>query len=133
MNELLVQSHVPNLILLLPSIPSELSATGYLTLFCRGDIKASLSWRNGNVTEATLLFNSNHPWHRGIEESPSGSGRFTLSQKLSRFSVFISSPNILYSNVSSCAHISATNIESVWVAGRPILEIVHGVVNSFPC
>lgn len=64
--ELLVQSHVPGHLLLLPALPAALSEAGHARgLRARGDIEVALAWREAAASAAVLRFLSPHPWITG--------------------------------------------------------------------
>jgi len=89
--ELLVQSHVPGQLHLLPALPREIAEKGYITgVAARGDMRVSLIWQKGLVAAAVIIVRSIHPWHSHksntdgsispvLQEGPSG--YFSLSDR----------------------------------------------------
>jgi hypothetical protein len=79
--ELLVQSHVPGHLLLLPALPVALSEAGHVRgLRARGDIDVALAWRDGTATAVMLRFLSPHPWITGnISERADQPGFFEVA------------------------------------------------------
>jgi hypothetical protein len=65
--EMLVQSHTPGYLQLLPALPREWYASGpghMKGLQARGDVTVSVCWDSqGSVAAATLRFASAHPWN----------------------------------------------------------------------
>ena len=56
-SEMLVQSHIPGQLLLLPAVPSSLAERGVVRgLKARGQVSVSLSWAGGQVTACLLRF-----------------------------------------------------------------------------
>ena len=79
MSEMLLQSHLPGLLLLLPAWPSGLGERGIVKgLRARGGLVVSLEWEDGKVVAAVVRLDrgSPHPWLHGVEENPPGSGFF---------------------------------------------------------
>eukprot|EP01042_Synura_sphagnicola_P035441 gene35441-45391_t len=75
--EMIVQSHVPGHVDLIPALSDELRGSGRATgLGSRGSTQVSLSWESGKVFVTTLLFISPHPWYSpGVGSSASDSSR----------------------------------------------------------
>lgn len=64
--EMLLQSHVPRHLLLLPALPAALAEGGSVKgLRARGDVEVSIRWAAGQVTAASILLHSAHPWLGG--------------------------------------------------------------------
>jgi len=62
-NEMLLQSHLPGTLALLPALPTKWAGHGSaLGLGARGDAVVSMRWLKGKVTAAKIVFNSPHPW-----------------------------------------------------------------------
>ena len=60
---MLLQSHVPGHLLLLPALPSALAERGRARgLRARGDVEVSLVWREASASVALMQFLSPHPW-----------------------------------------------------------------------
>lgn len=73
-NELLLQSHLPRRLILLPALPPVWKSHGQIKgLRARGDVTVSIRWQGGDVQQA--LFSFTMPWHPwwisdgGIEEN----------------------------------------------------------------
>lgn len=63
---MLVHSHVPGLISLLPALPREYGVKGSVVeMRLRGDVTLSMQWREGKVISVDLLFHTAHPWCEG--------------------------------------------------------------------
>lgn len=67
--EMLMQSHVPGTIHLLPSLPQAwLNREGTVKrMRIRGDAQVSIYWKQGKVVVATITFANLHPWWAGTE------------------------------------------------------------------
>jgi hypothetical protein len=77
LNEMLLQSHMRGYYYLLPALPHEFSAHGHVYgLQARGGVRVSLSWRDGAVTAAEVVFGAPHPWISaqafGVDKGRSG-------------------------------------------------------------
>ena len=60
---MLLQSHVPGHLLLLPALPSALAERGRARgLHARGDVEVSLAWREATASVVLIQFLSPHPW-----------------------------------------------------------------------
>ena len=60
---MLLQSHVPGHLLLLPALPSALAERGRARgLRARGDVEVSLVWQEATASVALIQFLSPHPW-----------------------------------------------------------------------
>ena len=60
---MLLQSHVPGHLLLLPALPTALAERGRARgLRARGDVEVSLAWHEATTSVALLQFLSPHPW-----------------------------------------------------------------------
>ena len=71
--ELLLQSHVPGVLSLLPALPLALAERGMVRgLRGRGDVEVSMTWQEGAINAALLSFHSKHPWLRGLIEGVGG-------------------------------------------------------------
>lgn len=74
-NEMLVQSHIPSHVSLLPALPAELSDFGHLRrIQCRGGVSVSMQWSLGMLQRVTFHFQHPHPWLAGFEEDPNYPG-----------------------------------------------------------
>ena len=71
-NEMLLQSHTPSILRLLPALPAAWASGKVLGLGARGDVVVSMSWRAGRVRVARLEFLSPHPWNAGLAETSPG-------------------------------------------------------------
>jgi hypothetical protein len=82
--ELLLQSHVPGHLLLLPALPVALAEHGQAHgLRGRGDVEVWMSWVASAATAAVVRFLSPHPWHlSGITERPDRPGFYQTKGKL---------------------------------------------------
>jgi hypothetical protein len=68
-NEMLLHSHIPRQISLLPALPISLGVAGHAYgLRARGDVGVSMHWRDGKVLAAAIVFNSPHPWLNGLKD-----------------------------------------------------------------
>lgn len=108
--EMLMQSHVPGVLWLLPALPSEWSRSegGMEGLRARGDVLVSVAWATGGaIKQATIAFGSQHAWNHGKSYLVNAPGIDKLSSK--------TSPD-------SCASITQ---------GADRLEVNFG--GSFPC
>ncbi len=81
--ELLLQSHVPGHLLLLPALPVALAEHGQARgLRGRGDVEVWMSWVASAATAAVVRFLSPHPWHlSGITERPDRPGFYQTKGK----------------------------------------------------
>ena len=71
--EMLLQSHVPGTLSLLPALPKKWSELGSVFgLGARGDVTVSMRWAAGRLTIVKLTFSSPHPWHAGLKELQPG-------------------------------------------------------------
>jgi hypothetical protein len=71
MCEMLLQSHVPGFIHLLPAWPTQPSESGFIRNFiARGNIKVSMQWSQEKTVQVVeLVFNEFHPWLNGVVEN----------------------------------------------------------------
>lgn len=73
-HEMLVQSHLPRRLMILPALPTHWKHGGQVVgVGVRGNARVSFSWRNGNLQALVVSFASSqfHPWwSRRIEERP---------------------------------------------------------------
>jgi hypothetical protein len=160
--ECVIQSHIPTIVHLLPSLPSQLSKYGIATnilctcmfsiIYCvgfvkdiraRGDIDASFRWTNNVITQVKLRFNSNHMWLKGFVETTPGFFRATNSSSPS--SITVISPNVLYPIYSSelfsqgvnskCASIVSTEEIPSQAAYVTHINDHYAIIRvlSFPC
>jgi len=149
--EILVQSHLPGHLLLLPALSASLSEGRAVGLHCRGDVRVDLTWAAGVVSSAALSFRSPHPWNKGLPESTSGSG-FVSTDFLESFlssehnyELTVVSPNrlvLLQETTSQCAEMISSREPSAHDHGNnyvPPLWQTYGKasitirVSSFPC
>jgi hypothetical protein len=97
LSEMLVQSHLPGHLLLLPALPAALKSSGrVIGMRTRGGGSVSFLWSDGRITAAKVHFQKPrredmtfdnaasrnadvpvHPWLEGIVEIQAGSGFFT--------------------------------------------------------
>lgn len=74
MHEMLVQSHLPRRLIVLPALPTHWKHGGQVIgVGVRGNARVSFTWRNGNIQALVVSFASSefHPWwSRRIEERP---------------------------------------------------------------
>lgn len=81
MMELLIQSHKPNTLHLLPALPTVMKKNAVGKLWgvrVRGGVHVSFAWELGNVTGLELNLEKPHPWLYGLTEVfDTGSGFFT--------------------------------------------------------
>jgi len=75
-HEMLMQSHLPGTLALLPALPSDWAASGLVKgLGARGDVTISMLWAKGELSIANLIFGSPHPWlafSTGLSEDSPG-------------------------------------------------------------
>merc|ERR1712146_361623 len=86
MVEMLVQSHVPSTLWLLPALPLGWSESegGFEGLRARGDVLVSVAWaKGGAIKHAAIVFGSQHVWNKDKSYLIYGSGVVTLSPKTS--------------------------------------------------
>ena len=69
MTEMLVHSHNPGVYFLLPALPAAvLAGRGHVYgLRVRGGVQVALSWAEGSLVAAELVFTSAHPWRQGVQ------------------------------------------------------------------
>lgn len=79
MVEMLVHSHIPGWIHLLPSVPDEWSAGTVKGLRVRGNAQVSIHWEAHNIVVAFLSFGSNHPWWRGVSIETDRDGLYEVN------------------------------------------------------
>ena len=98
-SELLLQSHIPGNLLVLPGLPSlQLSLDGGMVrrIKARGDVSVSVSWTGQkssiSVTSLEILFASRHPWLFGLGWDESD-GYYSLSSEERKPMVRIYIPN----------------------------------------
>jgi hypothetical protein len=96
-NEMLVQSHMPGCYYLLPALPHAFSARGHLYgLQARGGVRVSISWRDGAITAAEIVFGAPHPWitaqAAGADKGRSGNNAGVSAE---RVALGFTSPNPL--------------------------------------
>ena len=87
-HEMLFHTHIPNIITLLPALPVELAAGGYVSgVRGRGGIILSMRWENNAIYTTEIQFGNNinttsnnskniHPWLYGLEEIQDKPGFF---------------------------------------------------------
>jgi hypothetical protein len=99
LTEMVLQSHIPGSLILLPALPLALAEQGTARgLQARGDIDVSFTWRDGDVAAANLLFRAPHPWLRGVSEDKWKTGFFsakTGSKSSPAMIIRVFSPNRL--------------------------------------
>lgn len=77
---MLIQSHIPGLLKLLPAVSSSLLQRRKASAFglrVRGDVQVSMVWDAGQLIASVLVFNSPHPWLQGLHEDPQHPGFYT--------------------------------------------------------
>lgn len=148
--ELLVHSHVPGTIALLPSLPSAFAAQpGHVYgLQARGDVLVSLEWAiGGSLVAAQLVFQSAHPWQVALEAHPQYSSRGgfyhsaprTPSNAQVSLSLKVSAPNklsiasLLQSEIDTCSVELLPGSTSEGKMGSAEHQIVFGDVSKYPC
>lgn len=97
---MLVQSNWPNILRLLPSLPSVFMRHQGLVYHyqARGNLTVSLYWSKGRVIVAELLIPRYHPWLHPIHNSKSMPGFLETETQISTdhsTSILITSPNQL--------------------------------------
>jgi len=158
---MLLQSHTPGVISLLPALPPALPSalpSGHVYgLNARGNVIVSMAWRNNKLQASELLFQSDHFWLRSQQQgSPSehaGFYHFHTEDHLGDMSMIITAPNKLklfdgysyYGTISACsATLHYLHGPSVAPKGdfneiigdvEPLQHITRltFVDNSFPC
>lgn len=80
--ELLLQSHIPGHLLLLPALPIALAEYGHARgLRGRGDVEVSMAWRAAAATAVVVRCLSAHPWHvTGVTERVDRPGFFQTAK-----------------------------------------------------
>eukprot|EP01041_Mallomonas_annulata_P002018 gene2018-3917_t len=153
-SEMLVQSHTPEVLLLLPALPRALADSGTVRgLHIRGGGRVSVSWEEGSVTAAIVSYATTtttismttstpmtaHPWLYGFEERPSGFFRSKLNTSSSSSShssipkdtiIEVNSPNklsVIQSPLRSCTITAKPAHSSDNVEGR-----VHSRIRFIP-
>jgi hypothetical protein len=72
---MLLHSHTPAHLSLLPALPPELSDFGRVQrLRCRGGAAVALHWAGGVLRQASLEFPHPHPWLAGVQEDRDHAG-----------------------------------------------------------
>lgn len=85
-HEMLLQSHIPQMISFLPAVTSSLRDSGIVRrLKARGNVSVSFQWENGEVRAATIAIHSWHPAFRPFKEQ--SRGFFGVEQSVSGASV----------------------------------------------
>lgn len=60
---MLLHSHIPGQLTLLPALPTSMSNSGYIRgIHARGDIKVNIAWSKGVVIGVSLLLDTYNPW-----------------------------------------------------------------------
>jgi len=148
-NEILVQSHIPGKLYLLPCLTSTIKKYGKLIGFtARGNILLDMEWSDGEIKSAKLTIPSYHIWHHiepSILEKQLDNGFYRLKNNFSKFNelaITIYSPNnlIIESSESDCVKFNKKtsytkfNIfqESDSTASKSI-QSIDLVVRSYPC
>lgn len=132
--EMLVHSHIPSVISILPALPSYLSSGVAKKLKARGDVEISMRWNEGAVVSLVLHFNSNHPWLSNIKENQPG--YFVQSQSRSqnmKLTLSVPITSNLFPISTRCGNID-TGHQPHQVSFLPKEDQYYTIeIYSFPC
>mmetsp|Transcript_21049 Transcript_21049/g.30404 ORF Transcript_21049/g.30404 Transcript_21049/m.30404 type:complete len:1233 (+) Transcript_21049:106-3804(+) len=137
--EMVLQSYDPGVVMLLPSLPKEISHSGSIVRgVCRGGVKVSMTWENGKVIVATLEISQRNPWLEGVKETSRGYFRARSLALSEAIQVTLVAPNPIYSHrilnsvecFSDAVDISQHAIPTVSKSGDNFLFLQ---ITSFPC
>jgi hypothetical protein len=133
---MLIQSHIPGVLFLLPSLPLELSHSGLIrNWLTRGGARVSMRWRRGSILSARIRFHERHPWF-SIAPIETKRGYFHSSSSPSA-SVVIMSPNELRVvdslSLQSCMRV--TTEKKTQPLPLPLLSdyLLRLQILSYPC
>ncbi len=90
--EMMVQSHMPGVIQLLPAIPDVwFDGEGLVKqIRLRGNSHISIYWKKGRIVFARLEFQSGHPWWRGVKMENERDGFYQMSLSTNSLAVLYS-------------------------------------------
>ena len=98
LTEMLLQSHTPGVLSLLPALPASLPSGHVYGLNARGNVIVSMAWRDHKLLASKLLFQSDHFWWHSHQQNPhSEFPDFHNANKTDHsgvaFSIIITAPN----------------------------------------
>lgn len=141
-NEMLVQSHNPGVLELLPAISADMSEGELLGFVTRGDINMDLKWANGIVQQVNLEISGPHFWNTGNvakKDGKDGYFEFLLNREgssdksLSDTKLLIVSPNALeLSESPPCVLISPSGVSHEFIE-TSTKKFHQVIITSYPC
>lgn len=143
--EMLFQSHIPGVLLFLPTIVPELSSGRVDKLTSRGGFEVNFQWSSHMIEAITVLFDSWHPWFLSQHEyKPGWFSTDTEPDSLPRSSKISINENIITFVTPNplkvisflplaCAEVILIRNNIPSYVALPSDSLTHLIVKQFPC